>query len=490
MMHKISIIILFLFLGHQELYPAKFELKRLYSENKEYYLETVIYGSNSELEEGQTKIYKAKDSTFIYGLNIGVNPSVTYLSNDGNKIAIINSKNENIEIYSDSKLVKSISISEITDCEFSNESQECSLLYSNPKIRKLKNPEADPLTSFFDMILYQIDTNTSGHSFYLYTEDADPMHVLADKYPTFSYQDTLFIITGQLKVCKIDLNTYKYSHSELSSEYSYLNEIANNKKSFEKVYQYEYISFPELKNSKKLIQAFGEKFDYCFDYGSGEECSTNVDSVLYHSISFGGLLDRQGRFEVTKLKISGYIDSLEFKNFFENLEFEPLDMPEIVEKWYYSDNFYFCKKDINESYKDKLLQDSIYEAERDSLCLLDTIRGIYIPKDFEDCFHQLDSLLPQETITKIDSMKNSYDMSDYHFGLGRILRSRWNLWGGSRLVKYLNDCGLTDADNMSGKILKSYYYYRHNIEKSLDDIIEEEKMEFEERRKSYEIKRP
>ena len=481
---------MFLFFGYQALYPAKFELNRLYSENKEYYLETVYYSSYSGDREGQTKIYKAKDNTFIYGLNIGVNPSVTYLSNDGNKIATLNWYDWAVDIYSIGKLVKSISICDISDCESTNESQECSLLYSNSKIRKLKNPEADPLTSFFNMFLYEIDTITNGQAYYIYKEDANPMQVFADKYPKFSYQDTLFIITGQMKVCKIDMNNYNYSLSEFSSEYSYLKEIANNKKSYEQVYQYECISFPELKNNKKLNQVFGEKFDYCFDYGSGKQCSINEDSILFHNIYFGGLLDRQGRFEVTKLKISVYIDSLEFKNFIENLEFEPLDMPEIVDKWYYWVDIFFCKKDINESYKDKLLQDSIYEAERDSLCLLDTIDGIYIPKDFTDCFHQLDSLLPQETITKIDSMKNSYDMTEYHFGLGRILRSRWNLWGGSRLVKYLNDCGLTDADNMSGKILKSYYYYRHNIEKSLDDIIEEEKMEFEERRKSYEIKRP
>lgn len=79
---------------------------------------------------------------------------------------------------------------------------------------------------------------------------------------------------------------------------------------------------------------------------------------------------------------------------------------------------------------------------------------IYIPKDLEDCFRELNKNLRPEDIEKIKS--GEITVSSMHFGLGMGLRNRWELWGGSRLAKYFNSIGINHPDDMSGIILESY----------------------------------
>lgn len=79
------------------------------------------------------------------------------------------------------------------------------------------------------------------------------------------------------------------------------------------------------------------------------------------------------------------------------------------------------------------------------------LNGVYIPKDLEDCFRQLD------TIWKIsvgDKLKRLGE--NEHFGLGLWMRNNWALWRGSRLSSYFNTFDIYHPDDMSGIILKTY----------------------------------
>lgn len=87
----------------------------------------------------------------------------------------------------------------------------------------------------------------------------------------------------------------------------------------------------------------------------------------------------------------------------------------------------------------------------------DTIDGVYIPKNIEDCFNSLNKVLKNTDIKSIKSLSNREETIIHHHGLGQWIRNNWGLWSGSRLQKYLMDRNLTEPDGMSSKILEFYY---------------------------------
>jgi hypothetical protein len=89
--------------------------------------------------------------------------------------------------------------------------------------------------------------------------------------------------------------------------------------------------------------------------------------------------------------------------------------------------------------------------------LKDTINGVYIPKDMEDCFNQIDSFWSDSLKDEIRKMSYEDFVAGSHFGVGMWMRNNWGLWGGSRLSKYFNERGYWHPDDMSGEILSLYY---------------------------------
>ena len=95
----------------------------------------------------------------------------------------------------------------------------------------------------------------------------------------------------------------------------------------------------------------------------------------------------------------------------------------------------------------------VYLAKLDK----DTLNGVYIPKDLQDCFTQLDKMLSEEDKATIKDLKNKQETIQYHHSLGMTLRNTWGLWGGSRLQKYFLNKKINHPDEMSSLILEYYY---------------------------------
>ena len=101
----------------------------------------------------------------------------------------------------------------------------------------------------------------------------------------------------------------------------------------------------------------------------------------------------------------------------------------------------------------------------------DSIRGVYIPKDLEDCFRQIDSFWDDSTKTKAKEWTEDEFSANAHFGFGMWMRNNWQLWGGSRLSKYFNDMEIYHPDDMSGIILDSYHRYLTGKETKIDEQV-------------------
>jgi hypothetical protein len=102
----------------------------------------------------------------------------------------------------------------------------------------------------------------------------------------------------------------------------------------------------------------------------------------------------------------------------------------------------------------------------ENLVLLDTINGIYIPQNIDDCIVQINSFWSDSIKNTVKGMTENEFTATAHMGIGMWIRNNWFLWNGSRLSVYFNTLGIYHPDDMSGIIITSYYrnLTQHDIE--------------------------
>ena len=101
---------------------------------------------------------------------------------------------------------------------------------------------------------------------------------------------------------------------------------------------------------------------------------------------------------------------------------------------------------------------------------LDSINGVYIPKNIKECFLELDKLLSNKEINQIKALKSSSQTGIYHLSIGGWIRNNWGLWGGSRLQTYLHERLKTEPDGMSAKVLELYWEWLNGINKNWEQF--------------------
>ena len=87
---------------------------------------------------------------------------------------------------------------------------------------------------------------------------------------------------------------------------------------------------------------------------------------------------------------------------------------------------------------------------------------VYVPKDLEDSFKELNAMLHPKLIEQIRLNSEGF-MIGFHHGLGMWLRNNWSLWKGGRLANYFRKYLIWHPDDMSGIILNSYWRHLHNM---------------------------
>lgn len=134
---------------------------------------------------------------------------------------------------------------------------------------------------------------------------------------------------------------------------------------------------------------------------------------------------------------------------------------------------YLLNGKINEKeILNKCIEDQKKSEEKDKIKFItDTINGIYIPKDLDDCFKQINSFWNDSTKTKVKNWKEDEFTGKVHLSFGMWMRNNWQLWGGSRLSKYFSDLGIHHPDDMSGIILDSYHRYLNKTDIKLDEQV-------------------
>ena len=116
------------------------------------------------------------------------------------------------------------------------------------------------------------------------------------------------------------------------------------------------------------------------------------------------------------------------------------------------------------------------------------INGVYIPKDMDDAFGELDNLSTKESKMKFKSGTEDVVADKLQRAIGQWMIVNWNFYEGSRMSHYLKNMGVSIPDDMSQFIIVSYY--RHlkgaplELEQRAQSIFEKRKEEQKERNKN------
>lgn len=226
-----------------------------------------------------------------------------------------------------------------------------------------------------------------------------------------------------------------------------------------------FISFSSLGQSKREPKNLKQAIIYL-----NEDCSDSLKAIILKTPDkdLKNLTYPKGKYrtiynwiaEVTTLKLIEYLQ----KKGVENYETEVMLT---AFKKYLQDGS-FNEQEILKPYQDLRTK---WEAEYSNRFYADSLQHIYIPKDLEDAFKQINSFWPDSTKTMVKSWTEDEFSGRLHHGFGMWMRNNWQLWGGSRLSKYFNDLGIHHPDDMSGIILDSYHRHLNNKEIQLEEQI-------------------
>ncbi len=84
----------------------------------------------------------------------------------------------------------------------------------------------------------------------------------------------------------------------------------------------------------------------------------------------------------------------------------------------------------------------------------EVLYGVYIPKDVNEVFLELNKKMDEPSKAMFKAMNESEATSKLLFSW---LTHNWSLYDGSRLSKYLNGLGIFDPEDMAGFLIIAYH---------------------------------
>lgn len=431
---------------------------RVFSENGEYFIKSIPFSDQVWTEDGKTFIYKTIDSTkAVITINRYFQPDFLFLSNDGKSFCFLlnwfNSgsewRNDVVYFYSNGVLVKKYKGSTFVDSTLN--SRISSLCYNNEDIDSLVESKGMLIKSGFKK-------GTDSLSAYFNTNNA------------FSKNDTLYLFTQNHFVNKFDLrsgvliariNFNDYSKGKLVYP---LKRIIQN---YDIRIPTQY-GLPKLKSGEdycvalakamKMVYCDGENADYERKYKKYSfEIYCGIDSL-------GNCVDLQMDCTDSLLRNGA-------EKFLKTAKFDKAEIPNGIEKWYFRHGATFRKESKDLARKERELEiiDEKYQYQK--RIIADSISGVYIPVDINDCLRQLNIILKPIDVNEFKNLPKEEAIASSHFGLGLWMRNNWGLWGGSRLSIYFNNLGIKHPDDMSGIILTSYHRFLNKQDIDFDGQI-------------------
>jgi hypothetical protein len=326
-------------------------------------------------------------------------------------------------------------MTELIDCNSDNE--DCYLFYK----------EAN------DKLVWE-----SGKRKITFKENASDFENQVSDKATFLTNDTLYIFTKTTKIIAIDLNTSNLSSTSLAQvSVEKFKNIKLFHSQIEKFKPSSLYGLPNLSSGLRLEKGLAKSLKMAV-FPEDEKGSNKFKR---YSVNIQIIVDKDGNAVLDKIENYNGLPEDKIKTFIASQKFAINSIPTETEKWRFDGWIALMNKSKNEAKQEK--QKEIIEERGDykKRIVADSINGLYIPKNLEECFLELNKLLKPKDIEEIKNLKDRNETILYHHGFGTWLRNNWGLWGGSRLQQYLIKKGIDHPDSMSATILEYYYDWLH-----------------------------
>ena len=446
-MNKIKSILILLilcnFYGYSQKSTSRVPISTTVSQNGIYSIKSISYDTEFPNLRGQSIIYKNDNELYKIDRAFDLYDSEKYtlgISNDGrtviylmNDILWSGKEFEYVTVYRDGILAKKYNMHEFTGCD--SDKEKCSLIYDN----------------YYDIV----DTKKSkfGTKEYkkVFKENTSEEEIFLNENYAILDNDILYLTDSRKFVTSYDLNKMEVINTVEFNELYPKIKFFNKPKTSTNYYQasYKYIpDFVDTKTKKTISQTISDISGLMY---------TKKYKYILSRVTLTGYLNKNGEFEIEEFKCDEKLNKVRIQEFIENTTFESDFLPKEVEKQYFK-YFFGGYRNANDSIA-QVETDLAKEKRRlefEKRKTLDSINGIYIPKNLRECITELDKMLNFESKKQLRESKGIWEFNSHMGGLGMWIRNNWGINGGSRLLKYFNDRGMKNRDDISGAIIEHY----------------------------------
>jgi len=223
-----------------------------------------------------------------------------------------------------------------------------------------------------------------------------------------------------------------------------------------------YRSFPNLSNGKSFENELAKYLDMAVFPREYTWKWKRYKEYKQHSLFIQIFVDKNGNAVFEKAdNLRGEIPINKIESFLESQKFETSRIPDEAGTKQFSGWIRLMNKSKREAKKEGRKEILAEKEAYKKRLVTDSINGLYIPQNLEECFIELSKILKPEDIETINNLNDRSETILFHHGLGTWMRNNWGLWGGSRLQQYLIKKGIKQPDNMSATILEFYYDWLH-----------------------------
>jgi hypothetical protein len=440
-------------------YPYK-----VYSENGDFYVKSMPFSDQVYTDLGKTIVCKTSDSLkVLYTIPRYFQPDQLFLSNDGKSICFVldwfigsldNDRNV-IFFYKEGKLAHTYPLEQFIDSTLNKRIP--SLLY--------KNVEVDSLAEISEGTLVSVGVK----------KGTNPIEGYLNLNNCFIKDDLIYILTQNQFA-----NIFSLDDGNLIKKLS-LKEFTKKKLIYPKPRKIEnteikipiQFGLPKLTDGLDYETSFAEKVSLKYiEFIDSEQ----EEKYKVYPFEISLSIDSSGI--TNNISVECKKDTIlknEMYRFLKIANFDSSEIPSGIERWYFHHISFFRKKSDDLAIKEREQERKIEHLEHQKKLIADSINGVHIPKDLNDCFLQLNKILSKVDKEEFLNMDEKEAVGMTHFSLGQWIRNNWGLWNGSRLQKYFNDLDIKHPDDMSGIILTSYHRFLSKKEIELENQIKETK---------------
>ncbi|MBO4751670.1 MAG: hypothetical protein J5526_02840 [Bacteroidales bacterium] len=414
--------------GFAQFHPLYNTIVTVYSPNGLYYAKSTPAANLDITTLGRTDIYDSRSSQLLYSIPLCLTSGKLFVSNDGQYVLhLLNydpspqeepSHTHSVTLYHGDSVFKQLTLREVTGCN--NDSSTCLLFYDMERDWRRPLSRRDSLVS---------------------------------RTPTFALGDSVFIFTAKHRLACVHLPTGRIET-----------------RPFETLTLEELQAIPEQRrieskfNSPRNYTDDESEVEFAKRMGMVTEGGSFSPRYKYYYVRLLLRIDRSGHAEIVNLENRDSLPEAKIRQIVSKMVFDVKDYPDEIEIWHKTFWVSMRKRDEVTAKREGRIVERRRQAEYKRRLEADTIDGIYIPRNLQECFNILDTLLYTKDRLTIRAQFSRKEMSKFHFGLGLWMRNNWGLWGGSRLNTYMKQRGVYHPDDMSGTILEFYYDHLHSVD--------------------------